>query len=77
MRGFVCSVFFLILFVHSSTAQSPYGTISGIVIDPTGAAIGGAEVVVVNDATRVQYPGKTNGEGIYLISSLPPGSYRL
>jgi len=77
LRDCVCSVFLLILFVHSSAAQSPYGTISGIVIDPTGAAIGGAEVLVVNDATRVQYPGKTNGEGIYLISSLPPGSYRL
>ena len=77
LRGFVCTVFLLILFVHSSSAQSPYGTISGIVIDPSGAAIGGAQVLVVNDATRVQYPGTTNGEGIYLISSLPPGSYRL
>jgi hypothetical protein len=65
------------LFVHSSRGQSPYGTISGIVIDPTGAAIWGAEVLVVNDATRVQYPSRTNDEGIYLIASLPPGSYRL
>ena len=77
LRDFVCSVFFLILVRPFIAAQSPYGTISGIVIDPTGGAIGGAEVLVVNDATRVQYPGKTNGEGIYLISSLPPGSYRM
>ena len=48
-----------------------------MVIDPTGAAIVAAEVVVVNDATRVQYPGRTNEEGIYLITNLPPGSYRL
>ena len=77
LRGFFCSVCLFCLFVPSSHAQSPYGTISGIVIDPTGAAIGGAEVLVVNDATRVQYPGRTNDEGIYLIANLPPGSYRL
>jgi hypothetical protein len=77
LRAFFSSAFLLILFVSSLAAQSPYGTVSGIVIDPTGAAIGGAEVLVVNDATRVQYPGRTNDEGIYLIANLPPGSYRL
>jgi TonB dependent receptor/Carboxypeptidase regulatory-like domain len=48
-----------------------------MVTDPTGAAVVGAEIVVVNDVTRVQYPGKTNGEGIYLVSNLPPGPYRV
>jgi Carboxypeptidase regulatory-like domain/TonB dependent receptor/TonB-dependent Receptor Plug Domain len=45
--------------------------------DPSGGSIAGAEVLVVNDATRVQYPGKTNQEGIYLVSGLPPGPYRI
>jgi hypothetical protein len=70
-------VFFFISSIHSSSAQSPVGTISGIVVDPTGAAVAGAEILVVNDATRVQYPGRSNQEGIYLVSNLPPGSYRL
>ena len=77
LRGFFCGVFLFLLFIHRSAAQSPDGTISGIVTDPTGAAIAGAEVLVVNDLTRVQYPGKTNDEGIYLVSNLPPGPYRL
>jgi hypothetical protein len=47
------------------------------VTDPTGAPVAGAEIVVVNDVTRVQYPGKTNDEGIYLVSNLPPGPYRI
>ena len=72
---------FLFLFVtllsHSSRAQSPDGTISGMVTDPTGAAVAGAEIVVVNDLTRVQYAGKTNDEGIYLVTNLPPGPYRI
>ena len=58
-------------------AQSPTGTISGIVHDPSGAVIAGAEVIVVNDATGVQYSTTTNGEGIYLVPNLPPGPYRL
>jgi Carboxypeptidase regulatory-like domain/TonB dependent receptor/TonB-dependent Receptor Plug Domain len=70
-------LFLLLLSVHFSRAQSPDGTISGMVTDPTGAPIAGAEILVVNDLTRVQYPGKTNDEGIYLVSNLPPGPYRI
>jgi hypothetical protein len=67
----------LFFFVHLSAAQSPTGTVSGIVTDPTGATIADAEVVVVNDATRVQISAKTNDEGIYVVPNLPPGDYRV
>ncbi len=77
LRSFCSLSFLLFLFVHSSAAQSPTGTISGIVTDPTGATIAGAEVLVVNDATRVQYPGVSNSEGIYVVPNLPPGNYRV
>jgi hypothetical protein len=76
-RRFSWGVFLFFLLVRLSAAQSPSGAISGMVVDPTGATIAGAEIVVVNDATRVQYPGKTNDEGIYVIPNLPPGAYRL
>jgi len=36
-----------------------------------------ADIQIVNDATGVRYSGLTNGEGIYAISTLPPGPYRL
>jgi hypothetical protein len=71
---------FLVLFflaAYSSAAQSPTGTISGIVTDPAGSSVAGAEVLVANDATRVQFAGKTNDEGLYVIPNLPPGSYRI
>jgi len=47
------------------------------VTDPTGGTIASAEVIVVNDATRVQFSGKTNDEGIYVVPNLPPGNYRI
>jgi len=76
-RAFISLAILIPLLAHLSRAQSPYGTISGIVVDPTGAAIANAEILVVNDTTRVQYPGKTNTEGIYIVSNLPPGPYRI
>jgi hypothetical protein len=66
-----------LLSVAPLLAQSPNATITGLVLDPSGAVIAGAEIVVVNDATGVQYTTKTNGEGIYVVPSLPPGSYRI
>ncbi len=39
--------------------------------------IAGAEIIIVNDVTRVQYETKTNSEGIYAVPNLPPGPYRV
>jgi hypothetical protein len=75
-----CLIYFLALhfiLIHSSAAQSPTGTISGIVTDPAGATIAGADVVVVNDSTRVQVSTMSNDEGIYVVPNLPPGNYRI
>ncbi len=77
LRAFSYLLLLILLFFDSSRAQSPTGTISGIITDPTGATIAGAEVLVVNDATRVQFAGRTNDEGIYVIPNLPPGNYRV
>jgi hypothetical protein len=58
-------------------AQSTNGTINGRVIDPSNGVIAGADILVINDATGVKYPGKTNDDGIYVVPNLPPGPYRL
>ncbi len=79
LRGlsFLFISFICFLAVYSSAAQSPTGTISGIVTDPTGAMIADAEVIVLNDATHLQFTTKSNSEGIYVVPNLPPGSYRV
>ena len=58
-------------------AQSTNGTINGRVLDSSNKVIAGADILVINDATGVQYSGKTNDDGIYVVPSLPPGPYRL
>jgi len=77
LRSFFLISLICLSFAHSSAAQSPTGTMSGIVTDPTEGAIAGAEVIVVNDATRMQFVTKSNAEGIYVVPNLPPGSYRV
>jgi hypothetical protein len=77
LRSIFYCLFLFFLTVYSSAAQSPTGTISGMVTDPAGGTIAGAEVIVVNDATRVQFLGRTNDEGIYVVPNLPPGNYRI
>jgi len=57
--------------------QSPNGSIRGIVFDPDTKTIPGAEIIVVNDATGVQYVTSTNGDGFYVVENLPPGPYRI
>ena len=68
---------FILFAVTFVAAQSTNGTVSGIVLDPSDKAIAGADIEIVNDATGIRYPGKTNSEGIYAIPNLPPGPYRI
>jgi hypothetical protein len=58
-------------------AQTTNGNINGRVLDPSNKVIDGADILVLNDATGVQYSGKTNEDGIYVVPNLPPGAYRL
>jgi hypothetical protein len=77
VRLTVLSFITFVLFIISAAAQSPNGTVSGIILDPSGSVIAAADVLIINDATAVQYAGKTNGEGFYVVSNLPPGTYRI
>ena len=61
--------------VGSARAQSPTGTISGIVTDPTGAALAGAQVSIVNRATGLSRTLTSSSEGHYSAAALPPSVY--
>jgi carboxypeptidase family protein len=49
------------------------GQITGIVVDPRGAVISGALVSVLNSQTGAKLTTKTDGEGRWLVSGVPPG----
>ena len=79
MRKIVAALALLSVLVIGNKVlpQSPTASITGIVFDADNKVIPNAEIIVVNDLTRVQYETKTNGEGIYAAVGLPPGPYRV
>jgi hypothetical protein len=53
------------------------GLISGTVTDKTGAAVIGAKVVIANTGGNLTRTTETNGDGVYVASALPSGTYNV
>ncbi len=58
-------------------SQGNTGLLSGVVIDPTGSAVPGADVSVTNVGTDQIVKTTTNEKGEYSFPSMPPGNYRV
>src|SRR5215510_14318250 len=58
-------------------AQAVYGSITGTVTDPTGAAVVGAAVTVTNIEQNISTSVKTNDSGFYNVTHLIPGRYQV
>jgi hypothetical protein len=57
--------------------QAFTGSVSGIVADSSGAVLPGTSVTMTDLDRNVQFHGASNDTGFYVISSLPPGRYRV
>ena len=69
--GIVC----LLTLALFAFAQSDNSSISGIVKDPSGAAVANAKVSVVNESTNFERLVKTNESGFYTATNISPGYY--
>src|SRR5437660_6266803 len=58
-------------------AQSVTGTISGVVTDPNGAVVGGANVTLERDQTKDKRDQVTNDSGRFSFAAVQPGIYTL
>jgi len=67
----------LFLFLGAAKAQVLYGTLTGTVTDPSGAAVGGAKVEALDEGKGVRQGTATDVNGIYRFSALLPGIYRV
>lgn len=76
-RGVGLAVVVLVLLagVAPVTAQVLYGTITGQVSDPTGAAIPNAKITVTNQSTNETRSTTTAGSGEYTVRDLQTGPY--
>src|SRR5215472_18223248 len=60
-----------------SCAQSTYGSITGAVTDPSGAAIADAQVALTNLGTAAKRTQSTGSDGLYSFPNLFPGRYKI
>jgi Carboxypeptidase regulatory-like domain len=77
LRSFL-SICILFLCAGSiALAQAGRGSISGLVTDPGGAVIQGAQVTLLNPSTGATQHTVTTSAGLYTFISLNPGVYRI
>jgi hypothetical protein len=67
----------LILGAPQAAGQVLYGTLVGAVTDPTGSAVAGAEITVVNEGTAQVRTVTSGADGAYTIANLQGGRYSL
>src|SRR5437870_1060649 len=77
MRNKLLAVLAVALWAVSAEAQVGSSTISGRVVDASGAVVPNVKVTTVQVATNFTFNAITNAEGLYRIPSLQPGRYRL
>jgi hypothetical protein len=70
---------FLLLFFAFGTflIADPSAVITGVISDPSGGPVPGAQISIVNVATGVERLLETNARGIYTSPPLDPGIYRM
>ena len=69
------SLILVVIGAAATFAQTGTSSITGTVLDVNGAAVPGATVTALNEATGVVYTQTSNDSGLYSFSSLPVGVY--
>jgi len=59
------------------SAQSPRGSLRGTVLDPTGARVADAKIVLIATGTSIQREASSEDRGEFRMDDLLPGAYRV
>ena len=63
------------LFQAAAFAQTSRGTVNGVVTDPQGASVAGANVTLLDTQTNLTRTATTNGEGFYRFDAVDLGNH--
>lgn len=64
-------------FIAAAHCQTSRGTLTGIVLDSSGAAVNGANVTLTNEQTGIRLSTASNQAGVYRLDAVDPGVYSL
>jgi hypothetical protein len=73
-RTFVAA---LVLLAGAGHAQTSRGTVTGTVLDPTGAVVGRARIMLTDAETGVRLSAESNDAGVYRFDAVDLGTYDL
>ena len=71
------SITFALFLLSSFALHAQNARLTGDVVDPSGLAIAGASIKLVNEGTRAELHTRTGAAGEFVFPSVPPGSYEL
>lgn len=76
---FIISSFFILTLIavntHIAFAQSPSATLTGTVTDQNDAVVPGVNIAVISIAQGFNRSTVSDGDGAFVVPSLPPGNY--
>ena len=74
-----CRAFLFACFLVSPSVrpQGNQGTIEGLVVDQSGAALAGAKLTATNDATGLHFQATSDSNGLFTFPVLPVGTYTI
>jgi len=77
MARTISGLFLLLLLASSTLTQTFRGGINGLVTDPTGGVVLGAEIRATNEATGLSYVTASSNAGEFSFQDLPLGNYTI
>src|ERR1700722_16783841 len=77
MKIFLSAVVLTLTALSVLFAQGERGAITGLITDPTGAAVPNAEVLAKDLTNGLEFKAKKTSAGIYRIPYMPPATYRV
>jgi outer membrane receptor protein involved in Fe transport len=77
MRSLALALVGSLAVVSASRAQTIFANVTGLVTDPDGAVVVAAKVTATNDETGVTSVAFSNDKGLYTLSQLLQGRYRI
>ncbi len=75
MKNFFVAAALVLSAAFSLSAQSVQGVVTGTITDPSGAGVPNADVLLLNQGTKVEQKTTAEGNGTYRFPLVPPGVY--
>jgi hypothetical protein len=75
LSGWLLVLALLFLVSPAAFSQSERGTLTGTILDTTGASVPGARVAITNTATNLSVQVLSTDSGDYTAANLPVGEY--